>query len=120
MSTTRASFAADGHGAKYLKSLDAHHDARDRLFELLNERCNQHRLIDAEALGHPALAGIVRFLERDAAIGPVVAAELRFRQAVGVAVRLKMEELGWAKTGVKGPVPSAHFSRAERYVEAQQ
>jgi hypothetical protein len=111
-------FQTDPHASKYLGALDAEPAARDRFFAILNDSCNEHRLLDAEELGHAALAGIVRFLDQDPAIGPVVAANLRFRQAVGVGVRLKMEELGWAKTGVKGPVDSPHFSRAERYVAA--
>jgi hypothetical protein len=118
MSVTRSTFQSDTHGAKYVKALDAHPSARDRFFKLLNDRCNEHRLLDAEALGHPALAGIVRFLDSDPQVGPIVATHLRFRQAVGVGVRLKMEELGCTKTGVKGPVASIHFSRAERYVTA--
>ena len=118
MSVDRSSFESDSHGAKYLKALDAHPVARDRFFALLDEPCNEHRLLDAEALGHPALAGIVRFLDADADVGPVVAQELRFRQAVGVGIRLKMEELGWVKTGLKWPVASPHFSRAEHYVNA--
>jgi hypothetical protein len=118
MSTSRSTFASDPHGSKYLGVLDANARARDRFLELLNDPCNEHRLVDAEALGHPALAGIVRFLDADRIVGPVAAEELRFRQAVGVGVRLKMEELGWHKTGVKGPVTSPHFSRAERYQAA--
>jgi hypothetical protein len=40
----------------------------------------------------------------------------RFRQAVGVAVRLKMEALGWSTTGRKAAVPGAHyFTKAECY-----
>lgn len=119
MSITRESFAGDDHGNKYLKALDAHPAARDRYFEVLNDACNEHRLIDAELLGHAALNGIVRFLDSDATTGPVVQVDLRFRQAVGVGIRLKMEELGWTKTGIKGPVLSDNFSRAERYVAAE-
>ena len=119
MSITRSAFADDGHGSKYLKVLDSHPAARDRFLELLNDSCNEHRLTDAEVLGHAALNGIVRFLDSDATTGPVVQADLRFRQAVGVGIRLKMEELGWSKTGVKGPVLSKNFRRAERYVCAE-
>jgi hypothetical protein len=117
MSVSRLTFSSDPHGSKYLKVLDANAEARERFVCLLNDPCNEHRLLDAEALGHPALSGIVRFLDADPDIGPVVATDLRFRQAVGVGVRLKMEELGWVKTGVKGPVASANFSRAERYLD---
>lgn len=118
MSVERESFVKDAHGAKYVKALDAHPAARDRFLELLNDPCSEHRLTDAEILGRPALAGIVRFLDADPVVGPVVSGQLRFRQAVGVGVRMKMEELGWVKTGVKGPLASTHFSRAERYVAA--
>lgn len=119
MSTDRDAFSNDDHGSKYLGALDAHPAARDRFFELLNDACSEHRLIDAELLGHAALNGIVRFLDADSTVGPVVQTDLRFRQAVGVGVRLKMEELGWTKTGVKGPVLSDNFSRAERYVSGE-
>jgi len=118
MSVTLETFEADSHGSKYVRALNAHPRARDRFLKVLNDPCNEHRLIDAEELGHPALAGIVRFLDTDPVIAPVVATELRFRQAIGVGVRLKMEELGWAKKGAKGPVASQHFSSAERYVAA--
>ena len=115
---TRATFQSDPHASKYLKVLDEEALACDRLLELLNDPCSEHRLTDAEELGHAALNGIVRFLDEDPDIAPAVEANLRFRQAVGVAVRLKMEELGWTKTGIKGPVASNNFSRAERYVAA--
>jgi hypothetical protein len=118
MSIDRNTFADDEHGRLYLKVLDAHPAARDRFFELANDGCNEHRLIDAELLGHAALNGIVRFLDSDPTTGPVVEKDLRFRQAVGVGIRLKMEELGWMKTGTKGPVLSGNFSRAERYIAA--
>lgn len=112
------SFQSDAHGATYIRVLDAHPTARDRFLELLNDPCNEHRLVDAEELGHAALCGIVRFIDSDATLQPVVESTLRFRQAVGVGVRLKMEELGWVKKGVKGPVVSSYFSRAERYQAA--
>lgn len=44
----------------------------------------------------------------------------RFRQTVGVAIRLKMERLGWTTTGRKGSMGrfSSRFKRAERYARA--
>lgn len=114
-------FARDPHAAKYRDELEARPDAFKQLFALMNDPANEQRLVDAEMLGLPALAGIARFVEAD----PVIARTLepdqggnRFRQTVGVAVRLKMELMGWQKTGRKGTVRgSRFFTKAERYVK---
>ena len=114
-------FKRDAHAAKYVIELDCRPEAADRLFGLLNEPANEQRLVDAEMLGLPALAGVARFLEDDPAIGEVLEtdpASLRFRQAVGVAIKLKMAKLGWRTTGTKGAVRgSRHFTKAERYAQ---
>jgi hypothetical protein len=119
MPITLQNFAADRHAATYVPELDAHPIARNRLLDLLNDPENEQRLIHAEEHERPPLAGVVRLLEADPAIAEVLAtgpAGYRFRQAVGVAIRLKMEELGWTTTGRKGAIPHAqHFTKAERY-----
>lgn len=116
-------FKRDSHAAKYVVELDCRPKAADRLFWLLNEPANEQRLVDAEMNGMPALAGVARLLEGDPVIGEVLdtdPASLRFRQAVGVAVKLKMAKLGWQTTGTKGAVRGArHFTKAERYAEEQ-
>ena len=111
-------FREDRHAAAYVSELESHPDATRRLLELLNEPINEHRLLDAERFhGRPALAGVVKLLEDDPAIADVLkSGRPRFHQAVGVAVRLKMEELGWATTGRQGTVPKArYFKKSERY-----
>lgn len=111
-------FYRDPNDAKRRDQLEAHPDAFDRLFALLNDPANEQRLVDAEMHGWPALAGVVRLVEDD----PVIARVLetggkRFHQTVGVAVKLKMEKLGWQKAGRKGTVRgSRHFTKAERYI----
>lgn len=111
-------FYRDPNDAKRRDQLEAHPDAFDRLFALLNDPANEQRLVDAERHGLPALAGVVRLVEDD----PVIARVLetggkRFHQTVGVAVKLKMEKLGWQKAGRKGTVRgSRHFTKAERYI----
>ena len=114
-------FKRDSHAAKYVIELDCRPEAAERLFWLLNKSDNEQRLIDAEANGMPALAGVARFLEDDPVIGEVLESdpvELRFRQAVGVAIKLKMAKLGWVPAGKKGAVKgSRHFTKAERYAE---
>ncbi|WP_420619231.1 hypothetical protein [Candidatus Poriferisocius sp.] len=114
-------FKRDSHAAKYVVELDARPQASDRLFWLLNDPANEQRLVDAELNGMPALAGVARILEDDPEIGDVLESDpvaLRFRQAVGVAIKLKMAKLGWESTGKKGAVKGArHFTKAERYEE---
>ncbi|MBK6969655.1 MAG: hypothetical protein IPH81_07150 [Candidatus Microthrix sp.] len=114
-----ADFYADPHAAKYQGELEAHPDAFQNLFELLNLPANEQRLTDAEMHNLPALAGVVRFIEADPAIERILISGppgFRFRQSVGVAVKLKMAKLGWRSTGRKGAVKGAsHFTKAERF-----
>lgn len=110
-------FTRDPHAAKYRDQLEAHPLAFERLCALLNDPANEQRLVDAEMYGKPALAGVVRFIEDDPDIATLVESD-RFRQTVGVAVKLKMAKLGWDKTGKKGTVTGArHFAKAERYTK---
>jgi hypothetical protein len=114
-----ADFSDDSHAAKYRGELNAHPDAMRRLIELLNDPANEQRLVDAEAHGMPALAGVVRYVEGDPAIEKVLKIgqkSHRFRQTVGVAIKLKMTRLGWRTTGRKGAVTKArYFTKAEHY-----
>lgn len=117
-------FEADAHAAKYRAELESHPAACRRLFALLNDPANEQRLVDAELHGMPALAGVVRFIEADPAIELILATGsdgFRFRQTVGVAVKLKMAKLGWNASGRKGTVRGArHFTKAERYIASGQ
>ena len=114
-----ADFETDPHAAKYRGQLEAHPEAFARLFGLLNDPANEQRMVDAEMQGMPALAGVVRFIEGDPVIAAVVesgAGGFRFRQTVGVVVKLKMAKSGWQTTGRKGSVRGAvHFTKAEHY-----
>ena len=116
-------FKCDSHAAKYVVELDARPQASARLFGLLNLPANEQRMLDAELNGMPALAGVARILEEEPEIAEVLeggSVSLRFRQAVGVAIKLKMAKLGWQTTGKKGAVKGArHFTKAERYEQQQ-
>lgn len=63
--------------------------------------------------------GVVRSIEADPEIRQILASGAeghRFRQTVGVAVRLRMEQLGWRTAGSKGVVRGADFfKKAERF-----
>lgn len=114
-------FDRDPHAAKYRGEIDAHPEAFNRLFALLNDHTNEHRLTGAESYGFPALSGVARFIEAEPAIVRVLEAgqdECRFRQAIKIAIRLKMKKIGWTKAGKKGAVNgSCYFTKAERYIK---
>lgn len=110
-------FLADPHAAKYRDVVDRDGAAFERVLEVLNDHEIVHDMSSATRLDLPALQGAVEPIEADEVIVAVLDGPQgqRFRQAVGVAVRLKMESLGFATTGRKGSVRSRWFSRAERY-----
>jgi hypothetical protein len=112
-------FLCDAHAARYQGEFDTHPTATRHLLAVLNDPASADALEQAERHGRPALSGIVAQLEGDPAILDVLAsgaAGHRFRQTVGVAVKLKMRTLGWATTGRKGTVRGAHhFTKAEHY-----
>ncbi len=115
-------FLDDPHASKYRGELARRPEAFGRLFAILNDPANEQRLIDAEMHKLPALCGVVRFIESDPAIKAVLVEDRpgpRFRQTVGVALKLKMAKLGWRSTGKKGTVKGAkYFMKAEHYVAA--
>lgn len=114
---TVETFLADPHAAKYRDVVDRDAEALDRVFTVLNDHQVVHDMTSATRLDLPALQGAVGPIEADPVIADVLDGPRgqRFRQAVGVAVRLKMESLGFATTGRKGSVRAQRFSRAERY-----
>ncbi|MHC4403922.1 MAG: hypothetical protein ACYTG0_30050 [Planctomycetota bacterium] len=114
----------------------------DEVLAFFNDLDRQRRMEESETHhNRPALAGVVRELEAQPSIDRFLASEhprrtKRLRQAVGVVVRIIMEERGWRKTGKKGSLgvraktakgtktPGAYhntgglafwFLRAERY-----
>jgi hypothetical protein len=116
----REDFEADRHAARYLREFDLHPEAMRRLVDLLNEPDSVRHLQEAELRhGMPALAGVIGEIEGDPAIEAVLRSGpdgYRFRQTVGVAVKLKMGRLGWRATGRKGSVRRArYFTKAEHY-----
>lgn len=139
---TRSEFLADTQGRRFA---DVFGDPRynfDQVLTFLDDPARRRRMEEAETIhGRPALAGVVGELEALPDIDAFFQGEdahktYRFRQAVGVAVRIVMEELGWSRTGVKGSLgrrakvsagtttpgayrnlsgPSKWFNKAEHY-----
>jgi hypothetical protein len=139
---TRKGFLADRQGRTFSDVLDDSEQPFDDLLVFFSDFDRQRRMEDAETHhDRPALSGVVRELEAQPAIDHFLASKhprrtKRLRQAVGVVVRIIMEQRGWRKTGRKGSLgvranrakgtttPGAYhntgglafwFLRAERY-----
>lgn len=135
---TRDEFLADRQGRTFTDVVQDSHQPFGEVLAFFNSADRQRRMEESELHHDRApLAGVVRELEAmpslDQFLSDTAASHtLRFRQAVGVIVRMVMERRGWKKTGRKGSLgvraaPSAElpahntgglafwFIRAERY-----
>jgi hypothetical protein len=105
---SREKFLRDRQGRTFVDVLRDAEQPFDQVLAFFNAPDRQRRLEEAE-LHHnrPPLAGVVRELESLEEVGRFLATESptrtkRLRQAVGVVVRMIMEERGWRGTGKKG------------------
>lgn len=135
---TREAFMQDRQGKTFSDVLNDKEQPFDAVLAFFQDVARQRRMEDSELHHDRApLAGVVRELEAepeiDRFLGDVqIRRNNRFRQAIGVLVRMIMEQRGWKKTGRKGslgvraagvPGKPAHntgglafwFIRAERY-----
>jgi hypothetical protein len=139
---TRKDFLDDRQGRTFSDVLDDAEQPFDDVLTFFNDPQRQRRMEEAE-IHHdrPALSGVIRELESQPTIDHFLETKhprltKRLRQAVGVVVRIIMEQRGWKKTGKKGSLgvraavakgtrtPGAYhntgglafwFLRAERY-----
>lgn len=135
---SRSDFADDRQGRTFSDVLNDPVQPLDEVLAFFSEGDRQRRMEESEVHhDRAALAGVVRELEAspmlDAYFATVHPVETkRLRQAIGVIVRIVMEQRGWKKTGRKGSMgvraaaatdqPSHNtgglafwFVRAERY-----
>ena len=139
---SRDDFLEEPQGKTFADVVNDPEQSFDIVLEFFDDADRQRRMEDSE-LHHnrAALAGVVRELESEPAIDRLFASmhacrNTRFRQAIGVLVRMIMERRGWQKTGRKGSLgvraaeaarTPAHntgglafwFVRAERYERSQ-
>ena len=139
---TRDDFLEDRQGKTFADVVNDPDQPFDKVIELLSDVNRQRRMEESE-LHHDRspLAGVIRELESETDIDAFLASaqvkrNTRFRQAVGVLVRMIMERRGWKKTGRKGSLgvraagatrTPAHntgglafwFVRSERYERAE-
>jgi len=135
---TQDDFLSDHQGRTFADVVNDPEQPFDRVIQFFSDPDRQRRMEESE-LHHDRspLAGVVRELESLPEIDRFLAGEHikrndRFRQAIGVLVRMIMGRRGWKKTGRKGSLgvraagaarTPAHntgglafwFVRAERY-----
>ena len=139
---TRERFCEDRQGRTFSDVMNDPEQPFDDVLAFFSDSERQRRMEDAETHhDRPALSGVVRELEAQPEIDRFLASKdprrtKRLRQAVGVVVRIIMQQRGWRKTGKKGSLgvranvtrgtrtPGAYhntgglafwFLRAERY-----
>ncbi|MBC8356926.1 MAG: hypothetical protein H8E66_33560 [Planctomycetes bacterium] len=135
---SRDDFLGDPQGRTFADVVNDSSQPFDSVLDFFDDADRQRRMEESELHHDRApLAGVVRELETQTTIdrfltGVHVRQSTRFRQAIGVLVRIIMERRGWQKTGRKGSLgvraagaaqTPAHntgglafwFVRAERY-----
>ena len=138
MRLTKEVFLEDAQGKTFADVLNDSKQPFNFVLEFFDDEDRQRRMEESEIQHDRApVAGVVRELESQKTIDRFLSvAEVRrntrFRQAIGVLVRIIMEHKGWKKTGRKGSLgvraagakrTPAHntggmafwFVRAERY-----
>ena len=105
---TRDMFLEDNQGRRFCDVANDPDQPFDAVLEFFNDNSRQRRMEESE-IHHdrPPLSGVVRELEAHPLINQFLAEvhsqrTKRFRQAIGVVVRIIMERRGWRKTGRKG------------------
>lgn len=101
-------FAQDRQGRRFADVLNGARISFPAILTFFADAARQQRMVDSE-LHHdrPALAAVVRELEHRQDVDQFFRTNdghitTRFRQAVGVVVRIIMESKGWHTTGRKG------------------
>jgi hypothetical protein len=140
---TRDEFLADRQGRTFSDVVTKSAKSFDAALAFFNDGDRQRRMEESEIHHDRApLAGVVRELESTKTINQFLGRihprrSQRFRQAIGVLIRIIMERRGWKKTGKKGSLGVRNtaaagrprhntgglafwFIRAERYKHEEQ
>jgi hypothetical protein len=119
-SITRDDFLADRQGRTFADVVTGSERPFAVALEFFNDEDRQRRMEESEIHHDRApLAGVVRELESLPAVNRFLGRihprrSQRFRQAIGVLIRMIMEARGWQKTGKKGSLGVRNTSGAGR------
>jgi hypothetical protein len=117
---TRDEFLADRQGRTFADVVSQSEGPFTAALEFFNDSDRQRRMEESEIHHDRApLAGVVRELESVPAINRFLGRihprrSQRFRQAIGVLIRMIMEQRGWEKTGKKGSLGVRNKAAAGR------
>ena len=117
---TREVFLADRQGRTFADVVTGSERAFSAALEFFSDNDRQRRMEESEIHHDRApMAGIVRELESEPAINRFLGRihpkrSQRFRQAIGVLIRMIMEQRGWQKTGKKGSLGVRNTAAAGR------
>jgi hypothetical protein len=120
ISITRDDFLADRQGRTFVDVLTNSAKPFDAALAFFNDGDRQRRMEESEIHHDRApLAGVVRELESVTNINRFLGRihprrSQRFRQAIGVLIRIIMERRGWKKTGKKGSLGVRNAAAAGR------
>jgi len=120
ISITRELFLADRQGRTFADVVNSSARPFAAALEFFDSDDRQHRMEESEIHHDRApLAGVVRELESVPSINRFLGRihprrSQRFRQAIGVLIRMIMEQRGWEKTGRKGSLGVRNTSAAGR------
>jgi len=105
---TMANFQNDQQGRRFTDVINDPRIDFQTVIDFFNGQDKVRRMIESE-LHHdrPPLAGVIKEFEAITEIDGFLSGEdshttTRFRQAIGVLIRMHMEQQGWNKTGRKG------------------
>ena len=108
VTVSRQSFLGDRQGRTFADVANDSEQPFDDVLDFFNDEGRQRRMEESETHhDRPPLAGVVRELEAQTSVDAFLSSQhprrtKRLRQAIGVVVRIIMEQLGWKKTGKKG------------------
>ena len=120
VSVTRENFLADRQGRTFSDVVTGSERAFAAALEFFNDGDRQRRMEESEIHHDRApMAGVVRELESVPAINRFLGRihprrSQRFRQSIGVLIRIIMEQRGWQKTGKKGSLGVRNTAAAGR------
>jgi hypothetical protein len=117
---SRDEFLSDRQGRTFLDVVTKSEKPFDAALAFFNDGDRQRRMEESEIHHDRApLAGVVRELESVPAVNRFLGRihprrSQRFRQAIGVLIRMIMERRGWKKTGKKGSLGVRNSAAAGR------
>src|SRR6187549_924562 len=120
VSITREHFMADRQGRTFSDVVTGSERPFAAALKFFNDEDRQRRMEESEIHHDRApLAGVVRELESEPTINRFLGRihprrSQRFRQSIGVIIRMIMEGRGWQKTGKKGSLGVRNSAAAGR------